>query len=392
MNGRTAVILDALRTPVGRRSGGLSSVHASDLLGVSQQAIFSRTGVDPALVGQVVGGCVSQIGEQSFNITRTAWLASGLPMAVAGSTVDAQCGSGQHASNLAASLVASGTCDLVVGCGVEAMSRVPIGSNASAGFGRPLNRTYRGQYEFVSQFEAAERIAHKWSITRRDADDFALMSQRRAAAALVNGRFSDQLVDVDAPVLDEAGKPTGETARVSRDEGPRESSLETLAGLKPVVGDDGIHTAGSSSQISDGSAAVLLASEEQAQRLGIVPRAKIVDTILVGVDPELMLTGPIDATQILLGRNGLTMTDIDVIEINEAFASVVLAWARELKPDMDRVNPNGGAISLGHPLGATGVILLTKALYELERIGGEFALVTMCCGGGLGTGTLIKRS
>jgi acetyl-CoA C-acetyltransferase len=391
MNGRAVHILDAVRTPLGRRNGGLSTVHPSDLLGMAQRAVLERSEVDPVRVGQAVGGCVSQIGEQSFNITRTAWLAAGLPMSVAASTVDAQCGSGQQAANLVASLVASGACDLALACGVESMSRIPIGSNSSSGHGRPINRTYRQHYEFVNQYEAAERIARRWGVTRQDADEFAVLSQQRALAAWREGRFAGQLVEVDAPVLGEDGKPTGEAVRVSRDEGPRESTVETLAGLKAVTGEGGVHTAASSSQISDGAAAILLAAPEETGLLAAQPRATIIDTTLVGVGPELMLTGPIDVTRQLLSRNGLSMSDLDVIEINEAFASVVLAWARELKADMDRVNPNGGAIALGHPLGATGVILLTKALYELERIDGEHALVTMCCGGGLGTGTLIRR-
>jgi acetyl-CoA C-acetyltransferase len=391
MNGRAVEILDAVRTPVGRRNGGLATVHPSDLLGAAQRAVFERTGIDPVRVGQAVGGCVSQIGEQSFNITRTAWLAAGLPVSVPASTVDAQCGSGQQAANLAASLVASGVGNLMLACGVESMTRIPIGSNSSSGPGRPINRTYRQHYDFVNQYEAAERIARKWGVTRQDADEFAVLSQERAIAAWSEGRFAGQLVEVDAPVLGEDGKPTGETTRVSRDEGPRKSNREALAGLKAVAGEGGVHTAASSSQISDGAAAMLLATSEEARFLGALPRAAIIDTTLVGVDPEMMLTGPIDVTRQLLGRNGLSIDDLDVIEINEAFASVVLAWAREVKADLSRVNPNGGAIALGHPLGATGIILLTKALYELERVDGEYALVTMCCGGGLGTGTLIRR-
>jgi acetyl-CoA C-acetyltransferase len=387
------LVIDAVRTPVGRRNGGLSTVHPADLLGVPLKALFERTGVDPSAVGQVVTGCVSQVGEQSFNIGRTAWLAAGLPMTTPSATVDSQCGSSQHAANLAAALVASGTVDLAVACGVESMSRIPIGSNSSKklGLGVPIPKAYFSRYEFTSQFEGAERIAEKWGITRSDADRFGFESQQKAAAAWDEGRFDTQVVPVDAPVLDEEGQPTGDTRRVERDEGMRDTSLEALAGLKPVGRENGVHTAGSSSQISDGAAAVLLASPARAAQLGLEGKARIVDHCLVGVDPVLMLTGPIDATNLLLERSKLTIDAIDLFEINEAFASVVLAWEKEVGPDHARVNPNGGAIALGHPLGGTGVVLLTKALHELERTGGTRALVSMCCGGGLGTGTLIER-
>jgi acetyl-CoA C-acetyltransferase len=385
------VILDAVRTPIGRRGGGLSTMHPADLLAVPQKAVFERTGVDPGAVGQVVGGCVSQIGEQAFNIARTAWLTAGLPLSVAATTVDSQCGSSQQATNLASSLVGSGTVDVALACGVEVMSRIPIGSNAKGDFGRPMPKSYFPQYEPTSQFEGAERIAEKWGITRADCDQFGLTSQERGARAWAEGRFDGSIVEVDAPDLGDDGKPTGTTHRVSRDEGLRETSLEKLAGLKPVAREDGVHTAGSSSQISDGAAAVLMATAERAAELGVKPRARIVDTCLVGVDPVLMLTGPIDASEKLFSRTGLSLSDMDVVEINEAFASVVLAWARELGSDLENVNPNGGAIALGHPLGGTGAVLLTKALHELDRTGGRYALVTMCCGGGLGTGTIIER-
>jgi acetyl-CoA C-acetyltransferase len=387
------LVIDAVRTPVGRRNGGLSTVHPADLLGVPLKALFERTGVDPSAVGQVVTGCVSQVGEQSFNIGRTAWLAAGLPMTTPSATVDSQCGSSQHAANLAAALVASGTVDLAVACGVESMSRIPIGSNSSKklGLGVPIPKAYFSRYEFTSQFEGAERIAEKWGITRSDADRFGFESQQKAAAAWEEGRFDTQVVPVDAPVLDEEGQPTGDTRRVERDEGMRDTSLEALAGLKPVGRENGVHTAGSSSQISDGAAAVLLASPARAAQLGLEGKARIVDHCLAGVDPVLMLTGPIDATNLLLERSKLTIDAIDLFEINEAFASVVLAWEKEVGPDHARVNPNGGAIALGHPLGGTGVVLLTKALHELERTGGTRALVSMCCGGGLGTGTLVER-
>ena len=390
---REVVIVDAVRTPVGRRNGGLSTMHSADLLGESFKALFERTGVDPAAVGQVVGGCVSQIGQQAFNVARTAWLTAGLPLEVAATTVDAQCGSSQQAADIAYALVASGVVDVAVAGGVEVMSRVPIGSNVARplDLGVPVPKTYFEQYEYTSQFEGAERIARKWNISRADTDAFGLRSQQLAAQAWTEDRFATQLVEVDAPNLGEDGKPDGTTHHVSRDEGLRETTLETLAGLKPVVGEDGVHTAGSSSQISDGSSAVLLMTAERAAELGLTPLARIVDTCLVGVDPVLMLTGPIDATRTLLERNDLTLDDIDLFEINEAFASVVLAWQRELDGDIERVNPNGGAIALGHPLGGTGTVLLTKAVHELQRTGGDRAIITMCCGGGLGTGTLIER-
>ena len=387
------VIVDAVRTPIGKRGGGLSTMHPGEVLGTVQKAVIERTGIDPTEVGQVVGGCVSQVGEQAFNITRTAWLAAGLPLTTAATTVDTQCGSSQQATNLATALIGSGVVDVAIACGVEVMSRIPIGVNSSKklGLGVPIPKSYFAQYEMTSQFEGAERIADKWGITRADTDAFGFASQQRAARAWAEGRFDGQFVTVEAPDVDEDGKPTGTTHTVARDEGIRETSLEKLASLKPVARENGVHTAGNSSQISDGAAAVLMMTAEKATELGLKPRARIVDTCLVGVDPVLMLTGPIDATQKLLQRTGLSIDDIDVFEINEAFASVVLAWAKEVGADLEKTNPNGGAIALGHPLGGTGAFLMTKALYELERTGGRYALVSMCCGGGLGTGTNIER-
>jgi acetyl-CoA C-acetyltransferase len=387
------VIIDAVRTPVGRRDGGLSSVHPAELLGTALTALMARTGIDPAVVGQVVSGCVSQIGQQSFNIARTAWLAAGLPLTTAASTVDSQCGSSQQAANLAASLVASGVVDVAVAAGVESMSRVPIGSNSSKklGFGVPIPKSYFPRYEFTSQFEGAERIAEHWGITREETDAFGLRSQQLAAEAWNEGRFDTQITPVEVAVRDAEGQPTGDTVQCRRDEGLRQTTAEGLAALKPVARPDGVHTAGTSSQISDGAAALLLTTPQRAEQLGLAPRARVTHQCLVGVDPVFMLTGPIDATNLLLERAGIGIADIDLFEINEAFASVVLAWERELKPDPASVNPNGGAIALGHPLGGTGVILLTKALHELERSSSRRALVSMCCGGGLGTGTLIER-
>ena len=387
------VIVDAVRTPIGRRNGGLSSCHSVDVLGTVQRALFDRTGVDPLEVGQVVGGCVGQVGMQSMNVTRTAWLTAGLPIEAPATTVDAQCGSSQQATNLAYALVASGTVDVAVGCGIELMSQVGFGATTpkEPNSGRPINRNYFDHFEFTSQFEGSERMADHWGVTRGDCDAFGKQSQDRAARAWQEDRYGTQLVNVEAPVLDDEGNLTGETVTVARDEGLRETTMEGLAQLKPSGRPDGVHTAASSSQISDGAGAVLLMTAEKAAALGVEPLARVVDTCLVGSDPEFMLTGPIGATQKLLADNGMAIDDIDVVEINEAFASVVLCWEKEVGPDMERVNPNGGAIALGHPLGGTGAILTTKAVHELQRTDGEYALVTMCCGGGLGTGTLLQR-
>lgn len=390
---REVVIVDAVRTPVGRRNGGLSTMHSADLLAAPFRALFERTGMDPAEVGQVVTGCVDQIGQQAFNVGRTAWLTAGLPLEVAATTVDAQCGSSQQAVDVAYALVAAGVIESAVAGGVEVMSKVPIGSNVAKGLGvgSPIPKSYFAQYEYTSQFEGAERIAAQWNVTREDADAFGLRSQRLGAQAWAEDRFGTQIVEIDAPDLGEDGKPIGTTHHVARDEGLRDTTAEALASLKPVMGDGGVHTAGSSSQISDGAGAVLLMTAEKAAALGLRPLARIVDTCLVGTDPVLMLTGPMDATRTLLARNGLSIDDIDLFEVNEAFASVVLAWETELAVDPERVNPNGGAIALGHPLGGTGSILVTKAVHELQRTGGHRALVSMCCGGGLGTGTLLER-
>jgi acetyl-CoA C-acetyltransferase len=386
------VIVEAARSPLGRRNGGLSTMHPADLLATVQRAVVDRSGIDPAEVGQVIAGCVTQTGEQTFNIARTAWLTAGFPIGVGATTVDSQCGSSQQATNLGAALVRSGVVDVVLACGVESMSRVPLGTTVRQGPGRPIPKSYFPQYEVTSQFEGAERIAEKWGITREECDRFGLASQERAQRAWQEGRFEREVVPIDAPDLDDDGKPSGTTHRVERDEGLRETSLEALAALKPVAREDGVHTAGSSSQITDGAAAVLMTTAAKANDLGLQPRARFVDECLVGVDPVLMLTGPIDATRRLFDRTGLAMSDIDTVEINEAFASVVLAWERELKPDMDHVNPNGGAIAIGHPVGATGARLVTTALHELERRDATLALVTMCCGGGLGTGTILERT
>jgi acetyl-CoA C-acetyltransferase len=382
------LIVEAVRSPIGRRKGGLAGLHPAELLGIVQKAAVARSGVDPAAIGQIVAGCVSQVGEQSFNIARTAWLAQGLPQEVSATTVDSQCGSSQQATTLAAGLVGAGIEDLVLACGVEMMTRVPLGSNSQGG--RPLPKTYRNHYEFASQFQGAEMIAKEYGITREDTDRFGLLSQRNAQAAWNEGRYTREVVPVEAPVLGEDGKPTGDRKTVARDEGLRETSLEKLAALNPVE-PGGVHTAGTSSQVSDGAAAVLLASPRKAKALGLRPRARILSTTLVGVDPVTMLKGPIPATRKVLAATGLSIGDMDTFEVNEAFASVVLAWMKEVRPNPERVNPNGGAIALGHPTGCTGARLITTALHELERTGGRYGLISMCCGGGLGTGTIIER-
>ena len=381
-------IVEAVRSPIGKRGKGLAGLMPADLLGVVQKAALQRSGIEPGRVGQVIGGCVSQVGEQSFNIARIAWLSQGLPEEVAATTVDSQCGSSQQATSLGAAMIGSGMEDVVMCCGVEMMTRVPLGSNMKDGV--PMGESYLQHYQPTSQFQGAAMIAEEYQITRADTDAFGLKSQQNAARALEEGRFDREIVAVEAPVLNDKGEPSGETRSIERDEGPRASTLEALQGLDPVAGQE-IHTAGTSSQVSDGAAVVILASAKAVEELGLAPRARIVATTLVGVDPVTMLKGPIPATRKVLDQAGLGVDDISVFEVNEAFASVVLAWEKELNPDPERVNPNGGAIALGHPTGSTGARLITTALHELERADGRYGLIAMCCGGGLGTGTIIER-
>jgi acetyl-CoA C-acetyltransferase len=391
---REVVIVDAARSAVGKRNGSLGLVHPTDVLGQVLEQLIERNGLEPEQVDQVIGGCINKLGAQGMNVTRTAWLSHGGAESTPCITIDSQCGSSQEAATLATSLVGAGMADIVIACGVENMTRLPIGSDAvglDASLGKPVSRSYFASYEFVSQFEGAERMAEKYQITRSDTDGFGLVSQQRAAQAVAEGRFKSQIIALDIPVFDDDGKRTDETIVFDTDEVPRDTSLEALAGLKSVAREDGVHTAGTSSQIADGGAAVLLMSAEKAEALGLTPMARVVETALVGCDPVLMLEGPIPATEKLLTNAGLSIGDIDVFEVNEAFASVVLSWAKTVGADLTKVNPNGGAIALGHPLGATGCFLITKAVHELVRSGGEYGLVTMCCGGGLGTGTLIQR-
>ncbi len=381
-------IVEACRSPIGKRGKGLAGLKPADLLGKVQKAALDRSGIAPEKIDQVVGGCVSQVGEQTFNIARIAWLSQGLPIEVASTTVDAQCGSSQQATSMAASMVGAGIEDVVMSCGVEMMSRVPLGSAMKGG--SPMGENYANLFQPTSQFIGAAMIAEEYQVTRQDTDQFGLESQEKAIQAWAEGRFDREVVAIEAPILDENFEPTGETRMITKDEGLRATTLDSLAGLTPVPGQE-IHTAGTSSQVSDGAAAIIMASGEACERLGVKPRAKIVSTTLVGVDPVTMLKGPIPATRKALERANLTIDDIDVFEVNEAFASVVLAWQKDLGVDPSKVNINGGAIALGHPTGSTGARLITTALHELERTGGRYALIAMCCGGGLGTGTIIER-
>ena len=378
---REVVIVEAVRTPTGRRNGALKDVHPVVLAAMALRELMERAKVDPALVEDVVMGCVSQVGEQGINIARNAVLQAGFPIEVPATTVDRQCGSGQQAIHFAASLIAAGVCDITIGAGVESMSRLPIGSSIATG-GHPFPPSLLEMYPLTHQGLSAEMIAEKWSIPREELDAFSLRSHQRAAAATDAGYFDRELMSVSL----------ADGSRFTHDEGiRRDTTLEKLAALQPSFKSDGVITAGNSSQISDGAAAVLLMTPEKAAELGLRPRARIVAQKVVGVDPVMMLTGPIPATQQILAKAGLTMSDIDLFEVNEAFAPVVLAWQRELDPDMERVNVNGGAIALGHPLGCSGARLMTTLLHELERREARYGLQTMCCGGGLGTATIIER-
>lgn len=381
-------IVEAARSAIGKRGKGLAGLMPADLLGKVQKGALDRSGIDPAKVGQVIGGCVSQINEQSFNIARVAWLSQGLPEEVASTTIDSQCGSSQQATSLGAAMVASGMEDVVLCCGVEMMSRVPLGSNMAGG--APMGESYFEHYQPTSQFQGAAMIAEEYQISRADLDAFGLKSQQNAARAWAENRFDREIIPIEAPTLDKEFKPTGESHTVSRDEGLRETTLEALQGLAPVPGQE-FHTAGSSSQVSDGAAVVILANQKAVDEMGLKPRARILATTLVGCDPVTMLKGPIPATRKVLAQTGLSIDDIDVFEVNEAFASVVVAWQKEVGADPDKVNVNGGAIALGHPTGSTGARLITTALHELERTSGKYGLIAMCCGGGLGTGTIIER-
>jgi acetyl-CoA acetyltransferase family protein len=385
--GREVVIVEAVRTPIGRgheEKGYYKDVHASNLLAKAYAEVIQRAGIDPAEVEDVVSGCVQQFGEQGVNIARNAWLEAGLPVETPAATVDRQCGSGQQAVNYAAAMVAAGVHDTMIAGGVEHMGHISFADSYSVmeEHGMAFSPQLMERYNLVPQGISAEMIADKWEIPRSELDEIGLRSHQRAAKATEEGRFEREIVPFSV---------NGDT--YATDQGIRpDTSLEKLAELKPAFKEDGKVTAGNSSQVSDGAAAVLLMAREKAEALGLAPRARIYDQATVGVDPVIMLTGPIPATRKLLERNGMAIGDVDLVEVNEAFASVVAAWRRELDPDMDRVNVNGGAIALGHPLGSSGARLITTLLHEMERSDEEMGLVTMCCGGGLGTGTLLQRA
>ena len=369
------VIVEAIRTPIGRRGGALADLKAVELLRHVQVEVIKRAGIEPGEVEQIIGGCVTQVGEQSLNVTRNAWLNSGLDYEVACSTVDVSCGSAQQANHLIAALIAADVIDVGIACGVESMSRVPIGTNLYQGPGHYKTPDYPWDDPPKSQFGGAERIAARQGITRAEADDFGVESQRRAAVAWAEGRFDREV----SPI-----------AGVAADEGLRETTLDGLAALKPNV-EGGVHTAGTTSQISDGAAAILWMSEQRAEDKGLTPRARLAHQVVTGADPYYLLDGPVVATRKVLDKARMSISDIDLFEVNEAFAGVVLNWMAEYKADPETVNPNGGAIALGHPLGCSGTRLLVTALHELERTGKETALVTMCCGGSLGTASVLAR-
>jgi acetyl-CoA C-acetyltransferase len=371
------VVVDAVRTPLGKRNGWLSGVHPAALLGFAQTEVLRRAGVDPELVDQVVGGCVTQAGEQSNDMVRRAWLYAGLPQRTGATAIDAQCGSGQQSAHLVHDMVAAGTIDVGVACGVESMSRVPLGANVPPGTGDP--RPDDWAIDLPHQFEAADRIAGRRGLGRADLDAFGLASQQKARVAVDEGRFKREIAAYTTP-----------DGVVDTDQGLRETTLEGLQGLSPVL-PDGLHTAGTSSQISDGASAVLIMDEEKARALGLTPRARITSHCLVGSDPYFHLDGPVEATQRLLDRTGMSISDFDLFEVNEAFASVVLSWAGQHHVELERVNVNGGAIALGHPVGSTGTRLITTALHELERRDRTTALISMCAGGAMATGTVLER-
>lgn len=384
----TPVIIDAVRTPLGKRNGWLAGVHPGVLVGHAMAEVLSRSGLDSALVDQVIAGCVTQAGEQSNGMVRRAWLHAGLAQHTGGTMVDAQCGSGQQAAHLVNDLITAGSIEVGIAAGVEAMSRIPLGANVPAGTGDP--RPADWSIDMPNQFEAADRIARNRGLTRDDLEAFGLASQQKARTAVDEGRFKREIAAIEAPALGEDGAPTGETRLVDTDQGLRDTTLEGLASLRTVL-PDGLHTAGTSSQISDGASAVLIMDEDRARALGLTPRARIVTHCLVGSDPYYHLDGPIEATQKVLDRTGMSIGDFDLFEVNEAFASVVLSWAGQHGVDLDLVNVNGGAIALGHPVGSTGTRLITTALHELERRDASTALISMCAGGAMATGTVIER-
>lgn len=383
---REAVIIEAVRTPIGKKNGSLAGWRPDDLAAFTLRAVVDRAGIDPREVEDVVMGCVSQVGEQGWNIARNAALIAGFPLEVCGVSVNRQCGSSQQATHFAAMGILSGVQECVIASGVESMSRIPIGSDGIGPGDGPVSPKLSELYTIVSQGISAEMIAEKWGLSRKEVDELSYESHRRAARAIREGRFKREIVPVPVTL------PDGTKRSFDTDEGVRmEPSLPKMATLPASFKSDGVVTAGNSSQISDAAAAVLVMSREKAKTLGLRPRARIVAMATAGVDPTIMLTGPIPATQKVLARAGLRLSDMDRIEVNEAFASVVLAWQRELSPDMEKVNVNGGAIALGHPLGASGARILSTLLHELERTGGRYGLATMCIGFGQATATIIER-
>jgi acetyl-CoA C-acetyltransferase len=387
-----AVIVEAVRTPIARGKpivGELSGVHAAELLAMSYRGLLEKTGLDYEDIEQVISGCVTQAGEQSNNIGRNAWLAMGKNYSTGGATLDTQCGSAQAANHLISALVTAGQINIGIAGGVEAMSRVGLGANAYNGPG--FFQTADWPWDSTpDQFAAVERIVKNRGLSRQDVDEFACESQRRAKIAWDEGRFDREVLHVEAPVLGEDGQPTGAMRKVSKDQGLRDTTMEALGSLKPVA-EGGIHTPGNASQISDGSAAVLWMSADEAKARGLKPRARIITGVMTGTDPYYLLDGPVDATNLLFKKTGMNLDDIDLVEINEAFAGVVLSWQRVFDADMSKVNVNGGAIAIGHPVGSTGARLITTALHELERQDKTTALITMCCGASIGTGTIIER-
>jgi acetyl-CoA C-acetyltransferase len=384
----TPVIVDAVRTPQGKKNGVLAGLHPAVLLGMTQAEVISRAGVAADVVDQVIGGNVTSAGEQSNNMVRRAWMHAGLPNATASTQIDAQCSSAQQATHLIHAMIGAGLIKAGIACGVESMSRVPLGANVPPGTGSP--RPDDWSIDLPNQFEGADRIVHDRGFSRAEVDAFGLWSQEKARAARDEGRFAREIFAIKAPVLGEDGQPTGATQLVDTDQGIRETSLERLAGLNPVL-PDGTHTAGTSSQISDGASALLLMDSDLAASLGLTPRARIVASCLVGADPYYHLDGPVQATERLLADTGMSIADIDICEVNEAFAGVVMSWAKVHAVPEDKINVNGGAIALGHPVGSTGTRLLTTALHELERRDASTALISMCAGGAQASGTIIER-
>lgn len=387
-----AVIIEAVRTPISRGkqiAGELSGVHAAELLAMSYRGVIEKAGLAYEDIEQVYSGCVTQAGEQSNNIARNAWLSMGENYSTGATSVDTQCGSAQAANHLVSALINAGQINIGIAAGVEAMSRVGLGANAYNGPG--FFQTTEWPWDSTpDQFSAVERIVKNRGLTRTDVDEFACESQRRAKIAWDEGRFDREVLHVQAPILGEDGQPTGEMRTVTKDQGLRDTTMEALASLKPVA-EGGIHTAGNASQISDGSAAVLWMSADEARARGLKPRARIITGVVTGTDPYYLLDGPVDATKLLFEKTGMNLNDIDLVEINEAFAAVALSWQRVYDADMSKVNVNGGAIAIGHPVGSTGARLITTALHELERQDKTTALITMCCGASIGTGTIIER-